>query len=240
MNNFPQIILVSEIVTTYTLSLISMVHGNCSVYDDYSLLCEVRTFHFLKNVSRFFPSFLFLAPASCISTRLGFWFTFYFRAAALQAVFHVHSTKSMNVFWPLYFGSVSFSTLILKWIFWKNIDTGKVQSSMFTFDCQTRLALGPVAFQRGQSLLLFWKGRLLGKVWMKVVKTNGLPLGPDGFNAMRNANLLPLLLDIQEMEAKKQRRVCARKIMMMMMKNDTLTCLLFGVQHEFIHCFVIC
>lgn len=54
----------------------------------------------------------------------------------------------------------------------------------------------PVAFQRGQSPLLFWKRRLLGKVWMKVVKTNGLPPGPDGFNAMRNANLLSLLLDI--------------------------------------------
>lgn len=74
---------------------------------------------------------------------------------------------------------------------------------------------------------------------MKGVKTNGLPLGPDGFKAVRNANLLSLLRDIQEIEAKKERRVYARKIMMMM-KNNTLTCLFFGVQHEFIHCFVIC
>lgn len=191
MNNFPQIILVSEIVITYTLSLISMVHGNCSVYDDYNLLREVRTFHFFKNVSRWlFLSFSFPALAFCISTRPGFWFTLYFRAAALQAVFHVHSTKSMNVFWPLYFDSVFFSTLSLKWIFWKSSDSEKVQSSMFTFGCWTCHALWPVAFQRGQSPLLFWKRRLLGKVWMKMVKTNGLPPGPDGFNAMRNANLL--------------------------------------------------
>lgn len=92
MNNFPQIILVSEIVVTYTLSLISVVHGNCSVYDDYSLLREVRTFQFFKNVSRLFLYFSFPAFASCISTRPGFWFTFFSRAAALQAVFHVHST----------------------------------------------------------------------------------------------------------------------------------------------------
>lgn len=74
---------------------------------------------------------------------------------------------------------------------------------------------------------------------MKMVKTSGLSLGPDGFKAVRNLNLHSLLLDIQEIEAKKQRRVCAGKIMMMM-KNNTLTCLLFGVQHDFIHCFVIC
>lgn len=74
---------------------------------------------------------------------------------------------------------------------------------------------------------------------MKVVKTNGLSLGPDGFNAMRNGNHLSLLLDIQEIEAKKQGRVCDRKIMMRM-KNNTLTCLFFDVQHDFIHCFVIC
>lgn len=164
MNNFPQIILISEIVITYTLSLISMVHGNCSVYDNYSLLHEVRTFRFFKNVSRLFLSFSFPALASCISTRPGFWFTFYSRAAALQAVFHVHSTKSMYVFWPLYFDSVFFPTLGLKWIFWRSNDSGKVQSSTFTFDCQTCLALWPVAFQRVQSPLLFWKGRLLGKV----------------------------------------------------------------------------
>lgn len=41
----------------------------------------------------------------------------------------------------------------------------------------------------------------------------GILLGQDGSNAVRNANLLSLLLDIQEVEAKK-RRVCARKIMM--------------------------
>lgn len=93
-------------------------------------------------------------------------------------------------FWPLYFDSVFFSTLSLKWIFWKSSDSEKVQSSMFTFGCRTCHALWPVAFQRGQSPLLFWKRRLLGKVWMKMVKTNGLPPGPDGFNAMRNANLL--------------------------------------------------
>lgn len=44
-----------------------------------------------------------------------------------------------------------------------------------------------------------------------LMKTNGISLGPDGFNAVRIANLLSLLLDIQEIEAKKQRRVCARK-----------------------------
>lgn len=164
MNNFPQIILISEIVITYTLLLISMVHDNCSVYDNYSLLHEVRTFRFFKNVSRLFLSFSFPALAFGISRRPGFWFTFYSRAAALQAVFHVHSTKSMCVFWPLYFDSVFFPTLGLKWIFWRSNDSGKVQSSTFTFDCQTCLALWPVAFQRVQSPLLFWKERLLGKV----------------------------------------------------------------------------
>lgn len=139
MSNFPQIILVSEIVIACSLPQISMVHGNCSVYDDYSLLHEVRTFHFLKNVSRLFPSFSFPALTSCISTRPSFWFTFYFRAAALQAVFHVHSTK--YVFWALYFDSVFFPTLGLKWIFWKSNDSEKLQSSMSTFGCQTHLAL---------------------------------------------------------------------------------------------------
>lgn len=37
-----------------------------------------------------------------------------------------------------------------------------------------------------------------------VMKTNGISLGPDRFNAVRNANVLSLLLDIQEIEAKKQ------------------------------------
>jgi len=35
-----------------------------------------------------------------------------------------------------------------------------------------------------------------------LMKTNGISLGTDGFNAVRNANL-SLLLDIQEIEAKK-------------------------------------
>lgn len=67
------------------------------------------------------------------------------------------------------------------------------------------------------------------------MKTNGISLGPDGFNAVRNANLLSLVLDFQEIEAKKQ-SLCQEN-------NDDkkpLTCLFFGVQHEFIHCFVIC
>lgn len=47
-----------------------------------------------------------------------------------------------------------------------------------------------------------------------LMKTNGISLGPDRFNAVRNANLLSLLLDIHDIEAKKQRRVCARKIVL--------------------------
>lgn len=156
MNNFPQIILVSEIVTTYTLSLISMVHGNCSVYDDYSLLCEVRAFHFLKNVSRFFPSFLFLALASCISTRLGFWFTFYFRAAALQAVFHVHSTKSMNVFWQCLFFHSHFEMDILKeYWYWEGAELHVhiwLSNSSCTVTCSFSERSITFAFLEGEAL----------------------------------------------------------------------------------------
>lgn len=195
INIFPPITLITEIVVTNFLSLIFMVLWQLQLIWWLQPFKWVTTFHSCQDVSRLSPSFSFPAFASCISTRPSFWFTFYFRAAGirLQLASMCIPPSSWMCCSPCV-RTASFHILLEMDVVKEQWLWGSLELHVHVW-LQNRPCTMTCSFLERSIAFAF----LEFTGWMKnVTKPNRISLGPDGFHAVRNADLLCLLLDVQD------------------------------------------